>query len=294
VPKTPAHTPGQQNSAGETVLITGCSSGIGHAVAHGLHARGFEVIASARSPQDVERLQAEGLKAVRIDLDDPTLIREGLEEALELAGGALYGLFNNGAYGQPGAVEDLSWEALEAQLRTNLLGWHELTRLVIPHMRAAGRGRIIQNSSVLGLVAMPYRGAYNCSKFALEGLSDTLRLELHATGIHVSLIEPGPIRSHFRENAFEKFLQYINVEASPHRSNYEAMQRRLQTKGDAAPFTLPATAVLRPVLHALNSRRPRARYPVTVPTRTFAILRRVLSTRAMDWLLRRASGDGAR
>ena len=294
MPKALPKPPRQQAGPGDAVLVTGCSSGIGHAVAHGLHARGYEVIASARSPQDVQRLRTEGLRAVRIDLDDPALIRAGLAEALELTGGELYGLFNNGAYGQPGAVEDLSWEALEAQLRTNLLGWHELTRLVIPRMRARGRGRIIQNSSVLGLVAMPYRGAYNCSKFALEGLSDTLRLELHGTGIHVSLVEPGPIRSQFRANAFRKFLQYIDTQASPHRANYEAMQRRLQTQGDAAPFTLPTTAVLKPVLHALSSRRPRARYPVTVPTHAFAILRRLLSTRAMDWLLQRASGDGAR
>ena len=279
---------------GKTVLITGCSSGIGHAVAHGLHTRGYRVVASARSPEDVQRLHSEGLTAVRLDLDDPHSIQSGLEAALEFTDGTLYGLFNNGAYGQPGAVEDLTWEALEAQLRTNLLGWHELTRRALPLMLKRGEGRIIQNSSVLGLVAMPYRGAYNCSKFALEGLSDTLRLELHGTGVHISLIEPGPIRSKFRANAHRKYLEFIDKENSRHRANYEAMEERLEKSGDAAPFTLPPEAVLKRVLHALNSPRPKARYPVTVPTYAFSLARRFVHTRTLDWLLRKASGDGAR
>lgn len=276
------------------ILITGCSSGIGHAVAHGLHARGFHVIASARSPEGVEKLRTEGLESVMIDLDQPDCIHRGLEQALSLTGGQLYGLFNNGGYGQPGAVEDLSWNALEAQLRTNVLGWHELTRQVLPVMRRLGEGRIIQNSSILGLVAMPYRGAYNCSKFALEGLSNTLRLELRGTGIHVSLIQPGPIRSRFRENAYRKYRKFIDSKHSVHRANYEAMERRLRKEGDAAPFTLPPEAVLKRVLHALNSNRPRPVYPVTVPAHAFSFLRRILSTRQLDRLLSRASGSGAR
>ncbi len=278
----------------KTVLITGCSSGIGHAVAHGLQRHGYHVIASARSGADVERLREEGLSAVQIDLDRIESIHAGLALALELGEGRLYGLFNNGAYGQPGAVEDLSWEALEAQLRTNLLGWHELTRQVIPAMRRQGEGRIIHNSSVLGLVAMPFRGAYNCSKFALEGLTDTLRLELHGSGIHVSLIEPGPIRSRFRENAYRMYQRYIDAENSVHRARYRAMEARLRKEGDAMPFTLGPEAVLKRVIHALDSRRPRPRYPVTVPTYAFALLRRLLSTRALDALLRRASGGGSR
>jgi len=279
----------------QAVLITGCSSGIGLCVARGLKKEDFQVIASARKPEDVQRLrEEEHLQAVQLDLDDRESLNNGLQEALELTGGHLYGLFNNGAYGQPGAVEDLSWEALEAQLRTNLLSWHELTRQVIPLMRRQGEGRIIQNSSVLGFAAMPYRGAYNCSKFALEGLSDTLRLELIGTGVFVSLIEPGPISSRFRENAYQKYLQYIDKENSPHRANYEAMEARLRTEGDATPFTLPPEAVLKKVLHALRSPRPRPRYPVTVPTYAFAFLRRLLSSRQMDAVLRLASGSGAR
>jgi short-subunit dehydrogenase len=166
-----------------------------------LRQQGFHVIASARKTEDVQRLRDSGFDAVQIDVGDRRSIDDGVAETLKLTNGKLYGLFNNGAYGQPGAVEDLSWDALETQLRTNLLGWHELTRQIIPIMRREGEGRIIHNSSVLGFVAMPYRGAYNCSKFALEGLTDTLRLELHGSGIQVSLVEPGPIRSRFRDNA---------------------------------------------------------------------------------------------
>ena len=279
----------------QAVLITGCSSGIGLCAARKLGEAGYRVIASARKAEDVARLRdEEGLAAVQLDLDSPEGIARGLEDTLKLTGGALYGLFNNGAYGQPGAVEDLSWEALEAQLRTNLLGWHELTRRVIPVMRRQRNGRIIQNSSVLGFAAMPYRGAYNCSKFALEGLSDTLRMELKGSGIFVSLVEPGPISSRFRENAYQHYLQRIDKTHSPHRANYEAMEARLTVKGPAAPFTLPPEAVVKKVLHALRSSRPKPRYRVTFPTHLFAVMQRFLSTRQMDALLRYAAGNGSR
>ncbi|MCB1785654.1 MAG: SDR family oxidoreductase [Chromatiaceae bacterium] len=277
-----------------SVLVTGCSSGIGRCVALGLHARGYRVIATARKADDLRALRDAGLHALELHLDDPHSVAAAAQAALDIGGGHVYGLFNNGAYGQPGAVEDLRWEVLEAQLRTNLLGWHELTRRLIPAMRAHGAGRIIQNSSVLGLVAMPYRGAYNCSKFALEGLTDTLRLELHGSGVHVSLVEPGPIVSRFRENAFAKFREHIDAQGSVHRDNYQAMIARLAHEGPTTRFTLPPEAVLKRVIHALESRRPRARYAVTTPTYVFAFLRRLLSTRQLDALLRRASGGGSR
>jgi NAD(P)-dependent dehydrogenase (short-subunit alcohol dehydrogenase family) len=277
-----------------TILITGCSSGIGEACAHGLAARGWQVIASARKTEDVARLQRDGLDAVALDLDDPGSIQTGLEQTLARTGGRLDALFNNGAYGLPGAVEDLSRAALRAQLETNLLGWHDLTTRVIPIMRAQGRGRIVQNSSVLGLVTMPYRGAYVASKFALEGLSDTLRLELRGTGIHVSLIEPGPILSRFRENAHRAFKAHIDAEHSPHRDAYARAEARLLREGPAQPFTLPPEAVLKKLIHALESPRPRPRYAVTVPTHALAILRRVLSTRMLDRARVKVSGGGAR
>lgn len=277
-----------------SVLITGCSSGIGYCVAHGLNDRGYRVFASARKPEDVARLRDEGLEAVQLDLRDDASIRNALDSVFEATGGSLYALFNNGAYGLPGAVEDLTRDALRAQLETNVLGWHELTRQVIPVMRATGEGRIIQNSSILGFVGLPFRGAYNTSKFALEGLTDTLRLELADSGIQVSLIEPGPVLSKFRENARKVFEATIDVDASVHRDKYRAMRERLEKEGPAQPFTLPPEAVLKKVIHALESRRAKPRYYVTFPTYLLGYLKRVLSTRAFDRLLIKVSGGGKR
>ena len=269
-----------------TILITGCSSGIGQTAAIGLNERGYRVIASARKPDDVEELRSKGLQAIELDLADSASIKKAVAQVIKLTDGRLDAVFNNGAYGQPGAVEDLSREVLRQQFETNLFGTHELTNLIIPLMRHQGHGRILYNSSVLGFVAMTYRGAYNASKFALEGLADTLRLELHGTNIHVVLIEPGPILSNFRENAFHKFQQNINRENSAHRETYRAMEQRLTKKGPAAPFTLPPEAVLKKVIHALEAPKPKIRYYVTFPTYLFAGLKRVLPWKGLDWALR--------
>jgi NAD(P)-dependent dehydrogenase (short-subunit alcohol dehydrogenase family) len=270
-----------------TILITGCSSGIGRCVARGLAARGYRVFASARRREDVERLRAEGLASLQLDLADSASIAAAVDELLAHTGGQLYALFNNGAYGQPGAVEDLSREVLRLQFETNLFGWHELTNRVLPVMRRQGYGRIIQNSSLLGFVALPFRGAYTASKYALEGLTDTLRLELRGSGIHVSLIEPGPIESRFRPNAHAAYKRHIDPQASVHRDRYQKLEERLLKEGPVAPFTLPAEAVLRKVIHALESRRPRARYYVTFPTWLFAVLKRILTQNMLDSLLLR-------
>lgn len=278
----------------KTILITGCSTGIGYCVAHGLKVLGWRVFATARQPADVQRLQAEGLESLPLDLRDSESIRTAVAAILAQTDGRLEALFNNGAYGQAGAVEDLSREALREQFETNVFGTQELTNQIVPIMRRQGGGRILYTSSVLGLVAFPYRGAYVASKFALEGLADTLRLELAGTGIHVCLIEPGPILSKFRDNAHVAYQRYIQAETSLHREQYAAMEARLLKKGPAAPFTLPPEAVLKRVIHALESRRPRARYYVTVPTYLFAALRRLLPTRALDAVLRRAGGGGRR
>lgn len=271
------------------VLITGCSSGIGLAAAKALGEHGFTVIASARKAEDVTRLQQAGLLAVQLDLADPASIEQGAGAALALTGGRLYGLFNNGAYGQPGALEDLPTEALREQFETNLFGWHHLIRQVLPAMLAAREGRIVQNSSVLGLVAMKYRGAYNASKFALEGYSDTLRLELVGTGVHISLIEPGPIDTRFRANARAAFLRHIEPAQSRHQAAYQQTLSRLEREGGARGFTLPSEACIPPLLHALTSKRPRHRYPVTFPTRLFAILRRLLPSRWLDRILAKSA-----
>ncbi|MFI9650940.1 SDR family NAD(P)-dependent oxidoreductase [Guyparkeria halopsychrophila] len=276
------------------VLITGCSSGIGRRAAEMLAERGHLVVASLRNPDDVAEWPHAHIPAVALDLNDSASIHAGLTAAVEAAGGPIEALFNNGAYGQPGAVEDLTRDTLRAQLETNLLGTVELTNLVIPSMRAAGFGRIVQNSSVLGVSALAFRGAYVASKFALEGISDTLRLELTGSGIDVSLIEPGPITSGFRANAQRAFEANIDWQHSVHHEAYERQLARLKTAGPAAPFTLPPEAVVRRVIHAIESRRPKARYPVTVPTYLFAVLKRLLTTRAMDRVLMRASGGGKR
>jgi NAD(P)-dependent dehydrogenase (short-subunit alcohol dehydrogenase family) len=281
-------------TAGSCVLLTGCSSGIGYCVAHGLRQRGYRVIASARRDADVARLRGEGLTCIQLDLDDSESIEQAVAELETLTGRQLYALFNNAGFGQPGAVEDLRRDVLRAQFETNVFGTLELTNRLLPWMRAAGRGRIIQNSSVLGFVALAYRGAYNASKYALEGLYDTLRLELAGSGIHAVLIEPGPITSRFRANALAAFTRNIDVDASPHRENYLATQRRLEKPGPVAPFTLPPEAVLKQVIRALETPDPRPRYFVTVPTHLFAGLKRILTSRALDKVLRHVSGGEQR
>ncbi|MCS3904290.1 NAD(P)-dependent dehydrogenase (short-subunit alcohol dehydrogenase family) [Methylohalomonas lacus] len=273
-----------------SVLVSGCSSGIGYATALGLKARGYRVFAAARSAAARDELWQKGLETVALDIANGESIRAAVTEVLDACDGRLYGLFNNAGFGQPGAVEDLSRQALREQFETNVFGTHELTHYVLPAMRRQGLGRIIQNSSVLGFIAMPYRGAYIASKHALEGLSDTLRLELAGSGIHVSLIEPGPIVSAFRANALQAFRRHVDPTLSVHRATYEAVLARLENQTDEVPFTLPPEAVLKKVVQALESRRPRARYAVTAPTHAFALLNRLLPTSWMDALLKRAAG----
>ncbi len=273
----------------KTVLITGCSSGIGLCIARGLKTRGYQVFATARDQNDVATLTNEGFNSLHLDLADSASIHQAVEEILARTNGQLYALFNNAAYGQPGAVEDLSRDVLRQQFETNLFGTHELTCLITPVMRRQGYGRIIQNSSVLGLASLPYRGAYNASKFALEGLTDTLRLELHNSGIQVSLIEPGPIESQFRVNSYAMFKKNIDPQNSAHRDYYQGVEARLAKRGHAQPFTLPPEAVLKKVIHALEAPRARARYYVTVPTYLFGFARRLLSTRMLDKIMLKVS-----
>lgn len=272
-----------------TLLITGCSSGIGYHCAHAMAARGWRVFASARQAADVERLRSEGLEALLLDLDDSASIAQAVDAVLARTGGTLDALFNNGGFGQAGAVEDLPRDALRAQFETNVFGWVELTNRVLPAMRAQGHGRIVQNSSVLGLVSLKWRGAYNASKYAIEGLTDTLRLELAGSGIRVSLIEPGPITSRFREHSIEAFSRWIDAERSPHRAQYERMGRKRERPQKPTPFTLGPEAVQQRLVHALEHPRPQTRYPVTFPTYLFAALRRLLPTRSLDRILARVS-----
>jgi len=277
----------------KSVLITGCSSGIGRCLALGLHARGYRVFASVKQEKDVTTLHAAGLESLVLDLRSPDSIRAAMDEVLARCGGQLYALINNGAYGQPGAVEDLTREALRLQFETNLFGTQELTNRVLPVMRARNEGRIVQISSLLGIVCMGYRGAYNASKFALEALSDTMRLELRGTNIYISLVEPGPITSRFRDNAYQAYQAHIDKTHSAHRDYYGRVERRLGgTK--PLPFTLPPEAVLEKVIHALEARQPKLRYPVTFPSHLFTWLRRLLPGRTLDRIMAKVSNSGQR
>jgi len=271
----------------KTILITGCSSGIGYHAAISLKKRGHNVIATARKACDVQRLTQEGFTALLLDLADSDSIQNAVKQAIELTDSKIDALFNNGAFGQVGAIEDLSRDTLRFQFETNFFGTHELTNFVLPLMRKQGHGRIIYNSSVLGLVAMPYRGAYNASKFALEGLADTLRQELYGIPITISLIEPGPILSDFRKNSHLLFQKNIDYKNSAHKAVYDKMAVRLQKEGAAVAFTLPAEAVVAKVIHALEANRPKTRYFVTFPTYLFAILKYVLPTTWLDALIRK-------
>ena len=271
----------------KSILITGCSTGIGYACAHGMKARGWRVFAACRAPEDCDRLRAEGFDSPLMDYDRPDTLHAGLSEVLETTGGTLDALFNNGAYAIPGAVEDLPSDALRAIFQSNFFGWHELTTAVLPVMRNQGHGRIVQCSSVLGFVAMPWRGAYNATKYALEGLTDTLRLEMRDSNIEVILIEPGPITSQFRINAARQFERWIDWTSSPRRAQYEStLIKRLQDAGKAPDrFELGPDAVLQKLIHAVETPRPRPRYYVTTPTYMMGALRRLLSTRALDRIL---------
>jgi NAD(P)-dependent dehydrogenase (short-subunit alcohol dehydrogenase family) len=274
----------------KNVLITGCSSGIGLASALILKQQGYHVIATVRSIESGQVLTEQGIKTILLDLNDSDSIQKAVVETYDYFNGSLDVLFNNAAYGQPGAVEDLGRNVLRQQFETNVFGTHELTRLVIARMRQNNnQGRIIFNSSVLGFISMAYRGAYNASKYALEGLADTLRLELHDTDIKVSLIEPGPILSQFRANAFKQYQLNIDSQNSAYRSTYQAMEKRLTKTGPAAPFTLPPKAVVDKLLHAIESPRPKIRYYVTFPTYLFAVLKRVLPHRVLDWFILKVS-----
>tara|TARA_B100000780_G_scaffold55860_1_gene35205 strand:+ start:3336 stop:4169 length:834 start_codon:yes stop_codon:yes gene_type:complete len=270
----------------KSILITGCSSGIGYDAAHGLTARGWRVFATCRKETDCIRLRHEGLESFVLDYADEASVSAALAEVLNATGGTLDALFNNGAYALPGAAEDLPRAGLRELFETNVFGWHDLTRQVIPVMRAQGAGRIVNCSSVLGLVAAPWRSAYNASKFAIEGLTDTLRLEMRGTGIHIVLIEPGPVTSQIRQNAVVAFEKWIDWENSVRADEYRStLIKRLYEKRGKDRFELPASAVTQKLIHALESPKPKPRYFVTTPTYIMSSLKRILPTKALDWIL---------
>jgi len=267
-----------------SILITGCSSGIGYACAHGMKARGWRVLATARKKPDIERLRDEGLEVLALEYRDAGSIAKCAREVLQITDGKLTALFNNGGYGQPGAVEDVPVEIMRAQFEANFFGWHDLTTRILPAMRAQGFGRIVQCSSCLGIMSLKYRGAYNASKFALEGLSDAMRQELAGTGIHVCIIEPGPIESRFSEHSLAAYKANIDLEGSAHADVYKARIAKMET-GTPSPFRLGPEAVLEKLIHALESPRPHPHYYVTRASTLLGWARRLFSTRMADRLL---------
>ena len=273
----------------KSILITGCSSGIGLDCATTLHAQGWKVFASCRQQKDCDKLAKMGLEAPRLDHSDTLSISKAIDCITEQTGGTLDAIFNNGAFAVPGAVEDLPTDALRAIYETNVFGYHEVIKQVIPIMRAQGHGKILNCSSVLGFVTMPWRGAYNSTKFALEGLTDTLRIEMRDTNIDVILIEPGPIGTKIRENSIPHFERWIDWQNSPRKNQYETglVKRLYQPKDGPDAFELPASAVTAVVVKALSSRRPKPRYYVTIPTHFMGALKRILPTRALDWFIAR-------
>lgn len=270
-----------------SILITGCSSGIGHDAARTLAAEGWHVLATCRQQRDVERLTAEGLESFRLDLADPDSTAEGAAEALRRTGDSLFAVFNNGAFALPGAAEDLPRAALRDTFETNVFGQFDLTNRLIPAMKTNGGGRVVMNSSVLGFSVMPFRGAYAATKYALEALTDAMRMENRGSNLHVSLIEPGPIPSQIRVNSRAHFTRWIDPDTSLQRAAYaEKLIPALFDQDNApSPFSRPPSAATDALRRALTDRRPKARYFVTPAPWGIWALRRMLNTRAMDYIL---------
>ena len=273
----------------KSLLITGCSSGIGYDAAHGMAARGWRVLAACRRKSDCARLEDEGLESLVLDYEDQAGIHEAVREVLARTDGRLDAVFNNGAYAVPGLIEDLPTDALRAIFEANFFGQHELTKCLLPTFRQQGHGRILMNSSVLGFFALPWRGSYNSTKFAVEGWADTLRRELRGTGIRVILIEPGPITSSIRQNSIPHYERWIDVPSSARAEDYRTkLEPRLYADSPKPdPFELPASAVTRRVAHALTHPNPRPRYRVTFPTKFIYLAKRFMTTRMQDRFLQR-------
>lgn len=267
----------------KAVLVTGCSTGIGLCLAVGLQKRGYKIFATARKDEDINELKDLGLNALYLDYAASNSIKKAFNEVLSSTNN-LYAVIHNGAYGQVGALADINRNTLKKQFETNVFGWHELTYLALPIMRKQGFGRIVYISSILGFVAMPHRGPYNASKYAIEGLVDTLRLEHSNTNIQFSLIEPGPIRSNFRKNAYKAFKENVDITNSYYKKNYKIMIKRLNSDTETN-FTLGPEAVLKASIHAIESKKAKIRYRITFPTKLFAVLKRILSSKLLDKVL---------
>jgi NAD(P)-dependent dehydrogenase (short-subunit alcohol dehydrogenase family) len=274
----------QPDHPSPVILITGSSSGIGLDTARYFAQKGWHVIATCRKAADVKRMQKEGLSSFQLDYEDQASLDAVVPRLQKLTGGRIDVLFNNGAYAIPCLTEDLPTPALRQIFEANFFGWHDLTRQILPLMFAAGKGRIIHNSSVLGFAAMRARGAYNATKFALEGLTDTMRQEIAGTNVDLILVQPGPIRTRIRENAHIQFKKWISWKDSRNPDFYtKGLIPRLSAENPEKDlFELMPDAVTRAVWHAATARRPKLRYRITWATKIMAVAKRILSTRMMD------------
>ena len=264
------------------IVITGCSSGIGLETARYLNDKDVKVYPTARAPKDVEMLKTLGFEdAMQLDVTKPEEISAVIKAVLSREG-KIDIWFNNAGFGQPGAIEDIRTEVLREQFETNVFGLHECTRQIIPVMRKQGYGKIIQHSSVLGLISLFGRGAYNASKYAIEGLTDTLRLELQDSNIYPVLLDTGPITSHFRENAMKKLGENVDIEHSIFSDKY---QKSLTADKSKVPFNEEAVSVAKVVHKIVLAEKPKPRYYITKATYLLGYLKRLLSTAVLDKIL---------
>ena len=263
----------------QVVLITGCSSGVGRATALEAARRGHRVFASARRREDLSFLPSQrGVTALLLDVTDAASVARAVEAVLREAG-RLDALINNAGFGQYGAVEDVSPEEWRRQFDVNLFGAVVAIRAVLPAMRTARRGTIVNVSSVAGKISIPFAAPYCASKHALEAVSDALRVEVAPFGIRVVVVEPGPISTRFGETAREK-VSGIVARPGPYSAFYPAAERAMET--DFTKGRLPPEAVARVILRAVESSDPKPRYRVTSMAKVFLPLRRVLPDRFLD------------
>jgi NADP-dependent 3-hydroxy acid dehydrogenase YdfG len=267
-------------------LVTGCSSGIGEATARRLASAGFKVIATARRPETLRALAALGCETVALDVTSDTSMRDAVR-AVEAEHGAIDLLVNNAGYGQAGVIEEVAIDQVRRQFETNVFGGLRLAQLVLPAMRSKARGRIINVSSMGGRLTFPYFGVYHASKYAVEALSDALRMEVAGLGVRVVLIEPGLIRSNFADVS-QSTVQARHAEG-PYASFAAHMARatvETYRKGPLAALSGTPEDVARCIVRAATTARPRARYTVSASATLLLGIRRLLPDALWDAFIR--------
>lgn len=250
----------------KSVLVTGCSSGIGLATAELLRDKGWNVYPTARKVEDLDMLEAMGFPAMQLDVASSISIEATVDQLMSACGGRLGAVVNNAGFGMPGAIQDLTRDAMRQQFEVNLFGLQELTNRLIPVFREQGYGRIVNVSSVVGRIALPFMGIYSASKFALEAISDVQRIELSPDSISVSIVEPGPIETRFSTNCAGEGELALDADRSRFSASYKRYFDKRRSGGMSEDrFRLPPAIVAGKILHALESSHPKIRYCVTLP-----------------------------